>query len=91
MALAGDTLTQARVIAHGIDLTSVGGSAGGAAAPAAGPSLVDDQPHRYWSAGGRETALDRAHERVARIAAGHRPPALDAALDAELRRLAGID
>ena len=43
------------------------------------------------SAGGRQTALDRAHERVARIAAEHRPPELDPALDAELRRLAGID
>jgi len=28
---------------------------------------------------------------VARIAAEHRPPALDPALDAELRGLAGID
>jgi trimethylamine--corrinoid protein Co-methyltransferase len=91
MALAADTLTQARTIAHGIDLTGVGGSAGGAASPAAGPSLIDDRPHRYWSAGGRETALDRAHERVARLAAEHRPPALAPALDAVLRRLARID
>jgi len=91
VALAVDTLSQARTIAHGIDLSSIGGSAGGAAAPAACLSLIDDQPHRSWSAGGRETALDRAHERVARIAAGHRPPPLDPALDAELRRLAGID
>jgi len=91
MALAVDTLTQARTIAHGIDLSSIGGSAGGAAAPAAGLSLIDDRPHRYWSAGGRETALDRAHERVTRLAAEHRPPALDPALDVELRRLARID
>ena len=91
MALAAETLTQARTIAHGIDLTSLGGAAGGAASPAAGPSLIDDQSHRYWSAGGRQTALDRAHERVTRLAAEHRPPALDPALDAELRRLAGID
>ncbi|HEX7611412.1 MAG TPA: trimethylamine methyltransferase family protein, partial [Candidatus Limnocylindrales bacterium] len=91
VALAADTLTQARTIAHGIDLSSIGGSAGGAASPAAGPSLIDDRPHRYWSAAGRRTALDRAHERVARIAAEHRPPALDPALDSELRRLAGID
>jgi trimethylamine--corrinoid protein Co-methyltransferase len=90
MALAADTLTQARTIAHGIDLTGVGGSARGAASPAAGPSLIDDRPHRYWCAGGRETALDRAHERVARLAAEHRPPALAPALDAELRRLARI-
>jgi len=91
MALAVDTLTRARTIAHGIDLTSIGGSADGAAAPSAGPPLVDDQPHRCWSAGGHATALDRAHERVARIAAEHVPPALDPALDAELRRLARID
>ena len=91
MALAADILTQARTIARGIDLSSIGGPAGGAAAPAAGPSLIDDQPYRHWSAGGRQTALDRAHERVARIAAEHRPPALDPALDVELRRLARID
>jgi trimethylamine:corrinoid methyltransferase-like protein len=91
MALAAETLTQARTIAHGIDLTSLGGAAGGAASPAAGPSLIDDQSHRYWSAGGRQTALDRAHERVTQLAAQHRPSPLDAALDAELRVLAGID
>jgi trimethylamine--corrinoid protein Co-methyltransferase len=91
VALAADTLTRARTVAQGIDLTSLGGSAGGAAPPAAGPDLIYDQPHRDWSAGGRQTALDRAHERVARIAAEHRPPALDPALDAELRRLVGID
>jgi trimethylamine--corrinoid protein Co-methyltransferase len=91
MALAADTLTQARTIARGIDLTSLGGAAGGAASPAAGPSLIADQPHRYWRAGGRQTALDRAHERVARLAAEHRPPALAPALDAVLRRLARLD
>ncbi len=90
MALAADTLSQARAIAHGIDLSSLGGSAGGAPAPAAGAALVDDQPYRHWAGGGKPTALDLAHERVARIVAGHRPPALDAALDAELRRLARV-
>jgi trimethylamine:corrinoid methyltransferase-like protein len=92
MALAVDTLTHVRTVAHGIDLTSLGGSAGSAALPPdTGPSLIDDQSHRHWSAGCRQTALDRAHERVARIASDHRPPPLAAALDAELRRLAGID
>jgi trimethylamine---corrinoid protein Co-methyltransferase len=93
MALAADTVTQARVIAGGIDLSALSGSSGGgtpAAPPAAGPSLIHDQPHRYWAAGGRQTAVDRAHERVAGILAAHEPVALDAALDAELRRLAGI-
>jgi len=88
MALAADTLSQARTIAHGIDLTSLGGSGGGAASPAAAPSLVDDQPYRHWANGGRPTPVDRAHERVTRIVADHRPPAMDAAADAELRRLA---
>jgi trimethylamine--corrinoid protein Co-methyltransferase len=91
MALAADTLSQARTIARGIDVSALGGSAGGAAPPAAGPSLVDDQSYRHWAAGGRPTAIDRAHERVARIVAGHRPPALDAAVDAELRRLVRVD
>ncbi len=91
MALGVETLTQARQIAAGIDLTAAGGSAGGQASPAAGPSLTVDEPHRYWTAGGRQTAIDRAHERVAGAVAAHRPPALDPAVDAELRRLAGID
>jgi len=91
MALGVETLTQARQIAAGIDLTAAGGSAGGQASPAAGPSLIVDEPHRYWGAGGRQTAIDRARERVAGAVAAHRPPALDPAVDAELRRLAGID
>jgi trimethylamine--corrinoid protein Co-methyltransferase len=90
MALAADTLSQARTIARGIDLSAIGGSAGGAAELAAGPSLVDDQSSRHWAAGGRPTAIDRAHERVTRIVADHRPPALAAAVDAELRRLAQV-
>jgi len=90
MALAVDTLTQARVLAAGVDLSSLVGSAGGAASPAAGASLVVDEPHRYWAAAGRPTAVDRAHQRIAEAVAVHRPPALDPAVDAELRRLAGI-
>ena len=91
MALAVETLTQARAIARGIDLTGIGGTAGGAASPAAGPSLLVDEPHRCWTAGGRTTAVDHAHERVTAIVAQHRPPALDATLDAKLRRLARVD
>ena len=91
MALGVETLTQARTIAAGIDLTAAGGSAGGQATPPAGPSTIVDEPHRYWTAGGRETAIDRAHDRVAVAVAAHRPPALDPAVDAELRRLARID
>ncbi|HEX5643680.1 MAG TPA: trimethylamine methyltransferase family protein [Thermoleophilia bacterium] len=90
MALGVDTLTHARTIAAGVDLTAAGGSAGGQAPPAAGPSLAVDKTHRHWTAGGRETAIDRAHERVAAAVAEHRPPALDPAVDEELRRLAGI-
>jgi trimethylamine--corrinoid protein Co-methyltransferase len=91
MALGIETLSHARAISAGVDLTAAGGSAGGAAAPAAGSSLAVAVTHRHWTAGGRETALDRAHERIARVVASHRPPALDPALDAELRRLAHID
>jgi trimethylamine:corrinoid methyltransferase-like protein len=83
MALAAGTLQCSRAVARGVGGTE-------AHAPAAGASLTLDQPHRHWAAGGRVTALDRAHERVARLAAEHRPPALGAELDAELRRLAGI-
>ena len=91
MALSVETLSHARTIAAGVDLTSAGGSVGGRAAPAAGLSLAVDKAYRHWTAGGRETALDRAHERVAAAVAAHRPPALDPAVDAELRRLAQID
>ena len=91
MALGVETLSHARAIAAGVDLTAAGGSAGGQAPPAAGPSLAVDQALRHWTAGGRETALDHAHERVARVAADHRPPALEATVDAELRRLAHVD
>ena len=98
MALAADTLTQARSIAAGIDLGAIAGAAGPsgrADGPARRPSgstslLVADQPHRYWTAGGRQTALDAAHERVAVIVAQHRSPALDTDLDTELRRLARV-
>ena len=91
MALAVETLTQARTIALGIDLMGIGGMARGAASPAAGPSLMVDEPHRHWTAGGRTAAGDHAHERVAAIVAEHRPPALDPAVDADLRRLARAD
>jgi trimethylamine--corrinoid protein Co-methyltransferase len=103
MALGAEAATQVRTVAHGIDLSGLSDAApwpgvasgahapGGAPLPTAGPSLIDDQPHRYWAAGGRQTALDRAHERVVRILAEHRPTALDAAVDAELRRLAQVE
>jgi len=100
MALAADIIGQARAVAAGIDLSGLPAmpgdgcavsGAGSPAVPAPPPSLIEDRPHRYWAAGGRQTALDRAHERVARIVAAHRPPPLDAGLDARLRRLAHVD
>lgn len=96
MALAAETASQARAIARGIDLSALGdvtapGPVGSPGVPPSAPSLIEDLPHRYWAAGGRQTAIDRAHERVARIVAGHRPPPLDPAVDARLRRLSGID
>ena len=92
MALAAEIASQARMVAAGIDLSDLGGEGATATpSPAVAPSLVEDLPHRYWAAGGRQTAFDRAHERVARIVAGHRPPPLDAEVDARLRRLARID
>jgi len=90
MALGVETLAHARMIASGVDLTAAGGSVGGQAAPAAASPLTADLSHRHWTAGGRVTAVDRAHERVVEVVAGHRPPALDPAVDAELRRLAQI-
>ncbi len=91
MTLGVETLSHARTIAAGVDLTPAGGSAGGQAAPSGAPSLAVDKALRQWTAGGRETALDRAHERVAAAVARHRPPELDPSVDAELRRLARVD
>jgi trimethylamine---corrinoid protein Co-methyltransferase len=98
MALAADTASQARSIAAGIDLSGLDRPAGlrGPGSDRSqdlgpAPSLIDDQPHRYWAAAGRQTAVDRAHERIARLAAGHVPPPLDQGVDARLRRLASID
>lgn len=91
MALGVEAVSHARAIASGIDLTALGASAGGGAPLAAGPSLAVDLPHRHWTGGGRETAGDRAHQRVASTVAEHRSPALDPAVDAELRQLAGIE
>jgi trimethylamine:corrinoid methyltransferase-like protein len=90
LALGVEAISHARAIAAGVDLTAVGGSVGGWARPAAAASLAVDLPLRNWTGGGRETAIDRAHERVARLAADHRPPALDSQVDVELRRLAHI-
>jgi trimethylamine:corrinoid methyltransferase-like protein len=90
MALGVETLSHARAIAAGVDVAPAGGPPA-AEAPAAGPSLTVDRAFRHWTAGGRETALDRAHERVVAAAAEHRPPTLDPSVDAELRRLAHID
>ena len=100
MALAAEVANHARAVAAGIDLTGLTGEAPGASLgavpglvppPVEAPSLIEDRPHRYWAASGRQTALDRAHERIARIVAGHRAPPLDGALDARLRRLAQVD
>jgi len=91
MALGVEAASHARAIAAGLDLTALGGSAGGRAPAGGGPSLAVDLPYRHWTAGGRETALDRAHERVAAAVAGHRPPPLEPPVDDELRRLARLD
>jgi trimethylamine--corrinoid protein Co-methyltransferase len=90
MALGVEVVSHARAVASGLDLTAVGGSAGAGGPSRPGPTLAVDLPHRHWTGGGRETAGDRAHQRVASVVAGHRPPALDPAVDSELRRLAGI-
>jgi len=91
MALAVETLTEARAIARGIDLSGLGAPAVEPAPLEIGPSLMVDEPQRYWAGGGRQTAVDRAHERVVAAVGTHRPPALDQAVDAELRRLAAVD
>lgn len=92
MALAAEILTQARVVAAGVDLGSLAGETPASAAPAAADlSLVRDDTFEAWAAAGRPTPLERAHDRVAAILATHRPPPLAASDDAELRRLAAVD
>ena len=84
MALAAETITQARAIAAGIDLGARGVSA--AFVPdmlGDGPSLGFEQP--------TAPPLQRARERVRAVLADHRPPALVPSVDIELRRLVGVE
>jgi trimethylamine--corrinoid protein Co-methyltransferase len=90
MALGVETLSHARAIAAGVGLTAAAAAAGDPTPLSDVASLTVDLPYRHWTGGGRETAVDRAHERVVHAVATHRPPALDPAVDAELRRLACI-
>ena len=84
MALAVETLTQARAVAAGIDLSALDGpSAVVHEAPADLPSLPRGQSPVL--------SVDRARERVRAILAGHRPPALAPSVDTELRRLVGSE
>jgi trimethylamine--corrinoid protein Co-methyltransferase len=48
------------------------------------PDLLVRDPYDIWEKGGRQTALDRARERVYEILARHEPRELDPAMEAEL-------
>jgi trimethylamine--corrinoid protein Co-methyltransferase len=76
MALGAETITRARRLAAGLDLTALGGPAA-RTAPAAGPALVADP-------------IEAARERMRAILREHRPPALAPDVDARLRRLAQL-
>ena len=81
VALGADTVSLARRLAAGLDLTALGGPAA-QAVPSAGPSTA-----------GRESSgdpVERARERVRTILVEHRPPPLAPEVDAALRRLAQI-
>ena len=86
MALAAETITRARRLAAGLDLSALGAS------PPASPSkesTVAPTP----SAGPAPSGADpvgRARERMRAILAEHRPPALPPHVDARLRELAQI-
>jgi trimethylamine--corrinoid protein Co-methyltransferase len=80
MALAVETLEQVRRLAAGVDLGALDGTRSPAfERPGVGPQLGSRQPDRP------------PLERVRAILSEHRPPPLGQSLDAELRRLVGID
>jgi len=92
MALAADTISRARGMAAGLDLSALGGPPARptpSAAPGAhaGSSLVASPT----SAPAIPAAVERARDRVRAIVQDHCPSPLDATVDRELRRLAGID
>jgi trimethylamine--corrinoid protein Co-methyltransferase len=80
MALAADTISRARRMAAGLDLSAIDGPST-AGAPAGRPPC---------GALAGAAAIERARERMRAILSEHRPPALAPAVDAELRRLAHI-
>jgi trimethylamine--corrinoid protein Co-methyltransferase len=80
MALAADTISRARRMAAGLDLSAIDGPST-AGAPAGRPPC---------GALAGAAAIERARERMRAILSEHRPPALAPAVDAELGRLAHI-
>jgi trimethylamine--corrinoid protein Co-methyltransferase len=80
MALAADTISRARRMAAGLDLSAIDGPPS-AGAPAGRPPC---------GALAGAAAIERARERMRAILSEHRPPALAPAVDAELGRLAHI-
>jgi trimethylamine--corrinoid protein Co-methyltransferase len=81
MALGADTVSRARLLAAGLDLTALGGPAAQAGPSAGQPAADRETP---------DDPLERARERVREILAEHRPPPLAPEVDAALRRLAQI-
>jgi trimethylamine--corrinoid protein Co-methyltransferase len=102
MALAVEITADARAIARGVTVDDDGLSVerltaaaaavdpGESAAADGGSSLIEDMPYEEWARAGRVTAFARVTERVREIVAAHQAPPLEASVDAELRRLAGI-
>jgi trimethylamine---corrinoid protein Co-methyltransferase len=81
MALGADTVSLARRLAAGLDLTALGGP-GVRAVPSASPPCASHEAPG--------DPVDRARERMRTILAEHRPPPLAPEVDAALRRLAQI-
>jgi trimethylamine--corrinoid protein Co-methyltransferase len=79
MALAAESVSRARRMAAGLDLSALAGAAASVAPAAVGAPLAGPDP------------VEQARERMRAILAVHRPPALALGVDAELRRLAQID
>ena len=86
MALAAETITRARRLAAGLDLSALGGSA---ASSSCKGSAVGPTPPAGPTPSGTDP-VGRARERMRAILAVHHPPALPAHVDAQLRKLAQI-
>jgi trimethylamine--corrinoid protein Co-methyltransferase len=88
MALAAETITRARRLAAGLDLSVLDATPASSSHPGPAESAAPDVGR---PGAGDEDPVERARERMRAILAEHRPAALPPHVDARLRSLARFD